>query len=327
MSLALDISAGSGKSVEVVSAALAKGYNGNLGALTKLGVGLSQATIKSKNFDVAQRELAKTFGGQSKVAANSFEGRIRRFKVAIDEAKESVGGAILESIQPFVDKWLPRIATGVQNVIDGFQGKGGKGSGIALGESIKNVADAIGLFFEAFSSDGTGKTKTAAENVQTLANAFNNLASGIEAISNAIRTGKQLVSNFTDFLSIDPESVDSNKFVQNLRNSVGIDPKYGLQPFLHPERYKKLPDGTYEKRALGGAVMSRTPYLVGEHGAEMFVPNGAGRIVPNHGLGGGTTIINLNGIVDAESARRSIERLLQRSSIRTGAINLQGSVL
>ena len=36
----------------------------------------------------------------------------------------------------------------------------------------------------------------------------------------------------------------------------------------------------------------------------------------------GGTVINLNGIVDAESARRSIESLLQTSSLRTGTVNL-----
>jgi hypothetical protein len=81
-----------------------------------------------------------------------------------------------------------------------------------------------------------------------------------------------------------------------------------------------------ENRAAGGGVMANQPYMVGEFGPELFVPSGSGSIRPNGG-GGGTTIINLNGIVDAESARRSIERLLQNSSRRTGAINLVGATL
>jgi hypothetical protein len=310
MSLALDISAGSGKSVEVVSAALAKGYNGNLGALSKLGVGLSASTLKTKDFNLAQKELSKTFGGQAKVAANSFEGRILRFKVGMDEAKESIGGAILEAIQPFVDKWLPRIVTGVQNVIDGFQGKGGKGSAVSLGESVRKVAEALGKFFGVFTADSEGKTKTASEQVQQLADALNNVASAIDAIAKAVKFSKTILGLFP-----------------KLKKALG-----GLDSW--EEEKKKRSGDTKEpaqkptgKLALGGAVMSRTPYLVGEQGMEMFVPSGNGRIVPNHALGGGTTIINLNGIVDAESARRSIEQLLQRSSIRTGAINLQGSVL
>lgn len=42
-----------------------------------------------------------------------------------------------------------------------------------------------------------------------------------------------------------------------------------------------------DKRAAGGPVGSGTPYLVGERGPELFTPNTAGKIVPNHALGGG----------------------------------------
>ena len=50
-------------------------------------------------------------------------------------------------------------------------------------------------------------------------------------------------------------------------------------------------------KAGGGTVQGRMPYLVGERGPEMFVPNTGGRIVPNGALGGsqgggGNTIVN-----------------------------------
>jgi hypothetical protein len=67
--------------------------------------------------------------------------------------------------------------------------------------------------------------------------------------------------------------------------------------------------------------------MVGEFGPELFVPSGSGSIRPGGSGGGGTTIINLNGIIDGESARRSIERLMQNSTLRTGAVNLAGSPL
>jgi hypothetical protein len=51
---------------------------------------------------------------------------------------------------------------------------------------------------------------------------------------------------------------------------------------------------------------------------------GSGFVTPNNKMGG-TTIINLNGIVDAESARRAIENILKSSSVRTGAVNVNGS--
>ena len=79
------------------------------------------------------------------------------------------------------------------------------------------------------------------------------------------------------------------------------------------------------QRAAGGSVSAGKPYRVGEFGSEIFVPNGSGSIRPDKG-GGGNTFI-LNGIVDAESARRSIERVMQSSTRRTGAVNLAGSPL
>jgi hypothetical protein len=80
-------------------------------------------------------------------------------------------------------------------------------------------------------------------------------------------------------------------------------------------------------RAAGGTVTAGQAYRVGEFGPETFIPNGvSGRIVPNAGSGGGNTFI-LNGIIDAESARRSIEQLLQNSARRTGAVNFVGATL
>jgi hypothetical protein len=42
------------------------------------------------------------------------------------------------------------------------------------------------------------------------------------------------------------------------------------------------------QRANGGSVTGGNPYLVGEKGAEIFVPNGNGTIIPNDKLGGGS---------------------------------------
>jgi phage-related minor tail protein len=38
-------------------------------------------------------------------------------------------------------------------------------------------------------------------------------------------------------------------------------------------------------RASGGGVTAGRPYMVGERGAEMFVPSSSGTIVPNHQMG------------------------------------------
>lgn len=50
---------------------------------------------------------------------------------------------------------------------------------------------------------------------------------------------------------------------------------------------------SYPKREVGGPVSSGRPYLVGERGPELFVPSGAGQIIPN-GEGGGPVNVNFN---------------------------------
>jgi hypothetical protein len=53
-----------------------------------------------------------------------------------------------------------------------------------------------------------------------------------------------------------------------------------------PTAYVDPVTGEVTYRAKGGPVSSGVPYIVGEKGAEMFVPNMSGTIIPNHELSG-----------------------------------------
>jgi len=122
--LALDIAAGTGKDLKTVSEALGKAYDGNLGALKKLGVGIDDSIIKSKNFDAAAAALSKTFEGQASKQAETFQGKMARLTVAFDEAKETVGSYVLDALTPllsgFVNQGIPAIqnfAAGLSNTL------------------------------------------------------------------------------------------------------------------------------------------------------------------------------------------------------------------
>jgi len=112
--LALDISAGTGKSLEAVSNALGKAYEGNTGALGKLGVGLDTTQIKSMSLDEITKSLAGTFGGQASEKAETFAGKMDRLKVTFDEGKETVGGFVLDAITPMVDTFLKDVVPAIQ---------------------------------------------------------------------------------------------------------------------------------------------------------------------------------------------------------------------
>lgn len=99
LKLAMDVSAGSGKSLETVTAALSRAHDGNTGALGKLGTGLDSATLKSGNFQKITSELAKTFEGQAAVAADTLIGKMDRLGVAFDEVKESFGRGFVTGLE------------------------------------------------------------------------------------------------------------------------------------------------------------------------------------------------------------------------------------
>jgi hypothetical protein len=124
-SLAFDVSAGTGKSLEAVSNALGKAYEGSTGALAKLGVGLSAADLKTMSFNDVTKVLSNTFGGQAATNADTYQGKINRLKVAFDETKESIGTAllpILQTLLTFISNNILPIFTKVSDALNGTNG-------------------------------------------------------------------------------------------------------------------------------------------------------------------------------------------------------------
>ena len=73
--------------------------------------------------------------------------------------------------------------------------------------------------------------------------------------------------------------------------------RFGVNAFLG-----SLPGVGGFFRANGGVVSAGKSYMVGERGAEMFVPNTGGRIVPNSDLGGSTNVV-----VNVDASGSSVE--------------------
>lgn len=106
LTLALDISAATGKDLNAVSNALGKAYEGNTASLARLGIGLSTAEIKTLGLDGTMKQLADTFEGAATVQANTLEGQIARLQIAFDETKETVGAALLPTLQRLLDYFI-----------------------------------------------------------------------------------------------------------------------------------------------------------------------------------------------------------------------------
>ena len=65
-------------------------------------------------------------------------------------------------------------------------------------------------------------------------------------------------------------------------------------------------------RAQGGFVQANEPYIVGERGAELFVPKQNGDIVPNRSAGGSVNNVTVNVQVDSVDSRESANTMAER---------------
>ena len=98
LNTALNVSAATGKSLSEVSAALTRGFSGNTAGLSRLGAGISKATLKTGDMDKIMDELNKKFAGQSAARLTTYSGKMDLLKVASENVKEEIGKGILGAL-------------------------------------------------------------------------------------------------------------------------------------------------------------------------------------------------------------------------------------
>jgi hypothetical protein len=304
LNVAMDTARGTGKDLSGITDILAKAYDGNYTPLKKLGVKLDENKLSAEGFQYVTETLTTLFGGQASTYADTYQGKLDIVNQRLGELKESAGAPLIGALGTLLEK-VSDVAKGfagddpeslsnrARELAGNFEGDGAT----SLGGSLKALADSFAKLFTTITDDDDESST----GLQTLAEALENVAGGINAIADAYKKARDIGGKVLDFISIDPG--EGPKFADSsLGKAMG-----------------------YTSRAAGGPVRAGQIVRVGEFGPETFVASGSGSIRPDSG-GQGVTII-MNGVIDGESARRSIERLLQDSARRTGAVNLVGATL
>ena len=331
LNLALDISAATGKDVESVSNALAKAYEGNTSSLSRLGVGLSTAEIKAIGLEGTVKQLAETFGGSATVQANTFEGRIARLKVSFDEAKESVGTALLPIIEKLLkfitDTAIPAFERFKKNAIDPVikSVKDNEDTFRALYNFAKDtlVPFLLGNFGDAIkiiAKVASGIVSAVAVALNALEPIINAAITGINAVIrglNLIKSGPDISSipkvNFTGSTSTGSNTVSS----ASLPFGISSTPSSSNIP-------------TVPKVSTPSPITSTTPILT----PSTVVPSGnaipsnfnvAGTVAANNA--GVTINVNAPSAIDEEGFTRAVILALNNSTNRgtTGAGDLRTS--
>jgi hypothetical protein len=339
---AIDVAAGSGKSLEAVTNAMAKAQEGNASSLAKLGIGLSAAELKTMSMEEITAKLAETFGGQAAAKADTFAGKMDRLKVAFNEGKETVGAFVLDAITPlvsgFVDKVIPTIQALAEElgpkltpvfqaltgyikdfVIPTFQAIWAFITDYiipALQSYLTPIINGLRSAFEKV----TGKIEENREKLAPLFTLFKAIATFVRDVYAPV-IGKILGAAFSALGSAIGIVIDLFATLVDLVNKA-FNAIKAIVNFIKNNPVTQFIGGALETafgggRANGGPVSRGTSYLVGERGPEIFTPRSNGSIIPNGAMGGGTVInLNVSGAIDPEGTARTIINVLNDSFYR-----------
>lgn len=145
LNLSLDIASATGKPLETIANSLGKAYDGNTNALGKLGLGIDQSILKTKDFNLVYESLRGSFAGFAEQEANTFQGRLDRLNVAFDEAKETIGFALLPVIEKLITFLSESAFPVFQKIVDSFSNNADGLGGVitSVVNTIQNVATPI----------------------------------------------------------------------------------------------------------------------------------------------------------------------------------------
>lgn len=145
---ALDVSAATGMDLGSVTQALSRGFQGNTRSLAALSPELKVAIKNGADFSEVLQILERNFGGASEAAANTAAGGLAKMQIAMNDAQETIGTALVPYLVTFADaladaaKWIKQ-NTGL--FIAFTLGLGGIGVALLAAKAAMVVYNAIAI--------------------------------------------------------------------------------------------------------------------------------------------------------------------------------------
>ena len=291
--VAIDVAAGSGKSLEAVTNAMARAAEGNTAALGKLGIGLSAAQLKTMSMDEITAKLADTFANQAAAKADTFQGKLTRLQIAFDEGKETVGSYILTAITPMVEVIVNRVIPAIADFTNN------------LGDKLRPVIEFLTPITNGLRSAFNSVKNSLNDNSEelkpllTLFKAVAEFARDVLApvLSKTLGAALSIIGKAISGLIDGLASVVT--FFNNLYNAIKrvIDLSKQLAGNLNP----------FSNSSFSGASSPSAP-------TTPVTPSGIPSYLNVRPVS--TTNITVNGAIDSESAARQIVQILNDSSAR-----------
>jgi len=305
--VAIDVAAGSGKTLEAVTNAMAKAAEGNTASLAKLGIGLTSAQLKTMSMEEITAKLASTFANQASTQADTFQGKMQRLQIAFDEGKETIGAFILTAITPLVEVVVNRVVPAIQEFTNNIGDKlqpvlkfiqpiinGLKSAFDTVRSSLERNNDELQPFYNFLKAIGEFARDTLAPILgKILGGAIKALG---QFISDAIDTFARFVSVLTNVYNRIKSIVDAIKSVAGaVGGFFGASGGGGGGGIIQPASF--VTPSTTSVPTISADIMDSDARL---------------RAYAQ----GRTTSITVNGAIDPESTARQIVGLLNDSSAR-----------
>ena len=308
MNTALDIAAATGKDLETVTLALGKAANGQTGALLKLDPSLKGVIDSSSSLDDITQALAVSFGGAATVAAESFDGRMRGMKIAMDETKESIGAALLPVLEKLLQIMKP-VADFAQENTRVFLIMVAVIGAVATAVIAANVAMKI---YQA--TLVLTKLATIALNVATSANPYVIVAGAVIALTAAmvfLEIKFQAMSRAFDMFgnSIMVVTGPLGVLIGSLRKLVELKDAIGSFD---------IGGINIPGFADGGIVTRPTLAMVGEKGPEAIIP-----LSQMGGMGGGVTVNVTGGLSTSAEIGQAVVNAIRAYNRSAGPAQIQ----
>lgn len=293
--VAIDVAAGSGKSLEAVTNAMAKAAEGNTASLAKLGIGLTSAQLKTMSMEQITAKLADTFANQAATKADTFAGKMARLQIAFDEGKETVGAYILDAITPMVEVLVNKVIPAISDFTSNLGDK--------LAPVMRIIQPIINGLRSAFNSirdtlrDNNDELKPFYNLMKAIANfATDYLAPAIgETLGFAFKALGKIISGIIDTFA---DFVDKISKIKGLIDGIAS---------AGSAVGRFITGSSFETGAVSPAApMAPTP-----------APTPVAPSVPRYIYAStGNTNITVNGAIDSESTARQIVSILNDSSAR-----------
>jgi len=308
MNTALDIAAATGKDLETVTLALGKAANGQTAALTKLDPSLKGVIDSSSSLDDITNALAVSFGGATTVAAESFDGRMRGMKIALDETKESIGAALLPVLEKLLQIMKP-VADFAQENTRVFLIFVGVIGAVATAVIAANVAMKI---YQATLI--ATKLATIALNAVTAANPFVLVAAAVVALTAAMVFLEIKFSAMSRAFDMFGNSImivtgPLGVLIGSLRKLVELKDAIGSFD---------IGNINIPGFAEGGVVTRPTLAMVGEKGPEAIIP-----LSQMGGMGGGVTVNVTGGLSTSAEIGQAVVNAIRAYNRSAGPAQIQ----